>query len=106
LKSEVERIWSEGKTVVFDVDVVGGLNLKNIFQKQALSVFINPPSVEILEERLRARKTDSEEKIQLRLAKSLQELESAEKFDVIINNEVLFETIDEAKKIVNQFIKA
>jgi guanylate kinase len=106
LKSEVERIWSEGKTVVFDVDVVGGLNLKNIFQKQALSVFINPPSVEILEERLRARKTDSEEKIQLRLAKSLQELESAERFDVIINNEVLFETIDEAKKIVNQFIKA
>ncbi len=106
LKSEVERIWLEGKTVVFDVDVVGGLNLKNIFQKQALSVFINPPSVEILEERLRARKTDSEEKIQLRLAKSLQELESAEKFDVIINNEVLFETIDEAKKIVNQFIKA
>ena len=106
LKSEVERIWLEGKTVVFDVDVVGGLNLKNIFQKQALSVFINPPSVEILEERLRARKTDSEEKIQLRLAKSLQELESAERFDVIINNEVLFETIDEAKKIVNQFIKA
>jgi guanylate kinase len=106
LKSEVERIWSEGKTVVFDVDVVGGLNLKNIFQDQALSVFINPPSVEILEERLRARKTDSEEKIQLRLNKALQELESAEKFDVIINNDLLFEAIDEAKSIVNHFIKA
>lgn len=105
LKSEVERIWSEGKTVVFDVDVVGGLNLKNIFQDQALAIFIKPPSVEILEDRLRRRKTDSDEKIKLRLDKALQELESAEKFDVIINNDVLFEAIDEAKSIVNQFIQ-
>lgn len=105
LKSEVERIWSEGKTVVFDVDVVGGLNLKNIFQDQALAIFIKPPSVEILEDRLRRRKTDSEEKIQLRLNKALHELESAERFDVIINNDVLFEAIDEAKTIVNQFIQ-
>jgi guanylate kinase len=105
LKSEVERIWSEGKTVVFDVDVVGGLNLKNIFQEQALAIFIKPPSVDILEDRLRRRKTDSDEKIKLRLDKALQELESAEKFDVIINNDVLFEAIDEAKSIVNQFIQ-
>jgi guanylate kinase len=105
LKSEVERIWSEGKTVVFDVDVVGGLNLKTIFQDQALAIFIKPPSVDILEDRLRRRKTDSDEKIKLRLDKALQELESAEKFDVIINNDVLFEAIDEAKSIVNQFIQ-
>lgn len=105
LKSEVERIWSEGKTVVFDVDVVGGLNLKTIFQEQALAIFIKPPSVDILEDRLRRRKTDSDEKIKLRLDKALQELESAEKFDVIINNDVLFEAIDEAKSIVNQFIQ-
>ena len=105
LKSEIERIWSTGKTVVFDVDVIGGLNLKKSFQKQALAVFIQPPSLAILEERLRNRKTDSEEKIQIRLAKSIQELESAIDFDVIIENDVLEEAIEKAKRLVIEFIE-
>ena len=105
LKSEIERIWSTGKTVVFDVDVIGGLNLKKNFKDQALAVFIQPPSLAILEERLRNRKTDSEEKIQIRLAKSIQELESATDFDVIIENDVLEEAIEKAKRLVIEFIE-
>ncbi len=105
LKSEIERIWSTGKTVVFDVDVIGGLNLKKSFQEQALAVFIQPPSLAILEQRLRNRKTDSEEKIQIRLAKSIQELESATDFDVIIENDVLEEAVEKAKRIVIEFIE-
>ncbi|MBU3658662.1 MAG: guanylate kinase [Flavobacteriales bacterium] len=105
LKSEIERIWATGKTVVFDVDVIGGLNLKSIFQQQALAIFIQPPSLNILEERLRNRKTDSEEKIQMRLAKSIQELERAGEFDVIIENDVLEEAIEKAKKLVIEFIE-
>lgn len=105
LKSEIERIWATGKTVVFDVDVIGGLNLKSIFQQQALAIFIQPPSLNILEERLRNRKTDSEEKIQMRLAKSIQELERAGEFDVIIENNVLEEAIEKAKKLVIEFIE-
>lgn len=104
LKSEIERIWSKGKTVVFDVDVIGGLNLKKSFKEQALAVFIQPPSLAILEERLRNRKTDSEEKIQIRIAKSIQELESATDFDVIIENDVLAEAIEQARNIVTEFI--
>jgi guanylate kinase len=105
LKSEIERIWSTGKTVVFDVDVIGGLNLKKSFKEQALAVFIQPPSLAILEERLRNRKTDSEEKIQIRLAKSIQELESAIDFDVIIENDVLEDAIEKAKRLVIEFIE-
>ena len=105
LKSEIERIWSLGKTVVFDVDVVGGLNLKKNFKELALAVFIQPPSLTILEQRLRNRKTDSEEKIQIRLAKSIQELESAIDFDVIIENDVLEDAIEKAKRLVIEFIE-
>jgi guanylate kinase len=104
LKSEIERIWAMGKTVVFDVDVIGGLNLKMIFKQQALAVFIHPPSLKVLEERLRSRQTDSEEKIQLRLAKSIHELKSANNFDVIIENDVLEKAIEQARNIVTEFI--
>lgn len=104
LKSEIERIWLAGKTVVFDVDVIGGLNLKKSFKEQALAIFIQPPSLAILEERLRNRKTDSEEKIQIRLAKSIQELERAVEFDFIIENDVLTEAVEKAKNKVNEFI--
>jgi guanylate kinase len=104
LKSEIERIWASNKTVVFDVDVIGGLNLKKSFKEQALAVFIQPPSLAILEERLRNRKTDSEEKIQMRLAKSIEELESATNFDVIVENDVLEKAIEQARGIVNEFI--
>ena len=105
LKSEIERIWSTGKTVVFDVDVIGGLNLKKSFKEQALAVFIQPPSLTILEQRLRNRKTDSEEKIQIRLAKSIQELERATEFDVIIENDELEEAIEKAKRLIIEFIE-
>ena len=105
LRTEVERLWTAGKTVVFDVDVIGGLNLKKIFKDQALAVFIQPPSLAILEQRLRNRKTDSEEKIQIRLGKSIQELASAKYFDVIIENSVLEETIEKTRIILTDFIK-
>ncbi len=104
LKSEIERIWATNKTVVFDVDVIGGLNLKKSFKDQALAVFIQPPSLAILEERLRNRKTDSEEKIQMRLAKSKEELKSATNFDVIVENDVLEKAIEQARDIVTEFI--
>lgn len=104
LKSEIERIWAANKTVVFDVDVIGGLNLKKSFKNQALAVFIQPPSLAILEERLRNRKTDSEEKIQMRLAKSKEELKSATNFDVIVENDVLEKAIEQARDIVTEFI--
>ena len=74
LKSEVERIWAEGKTIVFDVDVNGGSNLKQYFGQQALSIFVMPPSLEVLEQRLRSRGTDSEEAIVKRLGRSAEEL--------------------------------
>lgn len=105
LKSEVERIWTSGKTVVFDVDVIGGLNLKNSFKQRALALFIQPPNIAVLEERLRKRNTESDEKIQIRLAKSIQELESATDFDVIIENDVLAEAIEKAKRLVIEFIE-
>lgn len=105
LKSEVERIWTSGKTVVFDVDVIGGLNLKNSFKQRALALFIQPPNIAVLEERLRKRNTESDEKIQIRLAKSIQELESATDFDVIIENDVLAVAIEKAKRLVIEFIE-
>lgn len=105
LKSEIERIWKVGKTVVFDVDVIGGLSLKNIFREQALAVFIQPPSLNVLEERLRKRQTESEDKIKIRLAKSAEELKSANDFEVIIENDWLEESIEKAKRLVNEFLE-
>lgn len=104
LKREVQRLWDEGKVIIFDVDVVGGLNLKALFKERALSVFIQPPSVEVLEKRLRARETESEERITLRIKKSSWELSQAESFDVCILNEHLEVAVSEAITQVNQFI--
>ena len=78
LRSELTRIWEAGKTVIFDVDVIGGLNLKSFFGEQALAVFVQPPSYDILEERLRARSTETDEKIAMRLAKAKEELEAVD----------------------------
>lgn len=103
LKSELIRIWSMGKTVVFDVDVVGGLNLKKVFKNNALAIFVNPPSVEILEQRLRGRKTESEEKIQMRISKAQVEIERAAEFDVIIENNVLEQAVEQVKAVVTEF---
>jgi guanylate kinase len=106
LRQEVQRLWDEGKVIIFDVDVVGGLNLKALFKEHALSVFIKPPSVEILEKRLRARETESEERIALRIKKSAWELSQAESFDVCILNDDLEKAVSDAKTQVTRFISS
>jgi guanylate kinase len=104
LKSELIRIWSMGKTVVFDVDVVGGLNLKRVFKSNALAIFVNPPNMEILEERLRGRKTESEEKIQIRISKAQIEMDRATEFDVIIENNILEQAVEQVKAVAAEFV--
>ena len=104
LKSEVERIWKSGKHVIFDVDVVGGLHLKEIFHHRALAVFVQPPSVEALMDRLKNRSTESEEKIQQRVSKAGLELTYANKFDVRVVNDNLDVAKAEAMKLVNDFL--
>jgi guanylate kinase len=104
LKTELNLIWRNNKTVVFDVDVVGGVNLKKKFGANALSIFVMPPSIDVLEERLRNRKTDSEDRINQRLSKAAQEIELSEDFDVIIENDRLEEAISQATKVVNEFL--
>ncbi|UIR55731.1 guanylate kinase [Sphingobacterium sp. SRCM116780] len=104
LRSEVERIWAQGKHVIFDIDVIGGLRLRSKFPDQALAIFVQPPSLEVLKERLRGRGTDSEEKLQERFAKAESELAYADKFDVILKNYDLDVAIEEAEKIVIVFL--
>ncbi|MDN3641360.1 guanylate kinase [Lutimonas halocynthiae] len=104
LKSEVERIWSEGKHAIFDIDVVGGLRIKDKFPDKTLAVFVKAPSIEVMETRLRSRKTDSEEKIIERLAKAERELAFADKFDVILVNDKLSEAQVKAEGLVEHFI--
>ena len=104
LKEEVERIWALGKSVIFDIDVIGGLRLKNKFSDQALAIFVNPPSFEVLKERLRGRGTDSEEKLQERFAKATAELAYADKFDVKLNNFELETACAEAEELVLSFL--
>lgn len=104
LRSEVERIWSEGKHVIFDIDVVGGLRLKSKFPDQSLAVFVNPPSLTVLKERLTGRGTDSPEKLKERIAKAELELSYAEKFDVILENRDLETACTQAEQLVRDFI--
>ncbi len=104
LNSELTRIWSANKTVVFDVDVVGGMSLKKKFGKNALAIFVMPPSLVVLEERLRGRNSDSEQKIQLRLEKAEREISLSSGFDVTLKNDKLDIAISEAKTIINQFL--
>ncbi|MBU2019722.1 MAG: guanylate kinase [Bacteroidetes bacterium] len=105
LKSELESIWSQGKTVIFDVDVIGGLNLKNIFKENALAVFVQPPSYEELEKRLRSRSTETEDKIVQRMSKANAELEKAEDFDIVLINDDLNKAIATATLVVGEFLK-
>ncbi|MDB4655655.1 guanylate kinase [Flavobacteriales bacterium] len=105
LRSEINRIHSEGKTVVFDVDVVGGVNLKKEFGESALAIFVQPPSIEELERRLRNRSTESEESLAKRVAKSAEELEYANQFDVVIINDDLETAKAEAYNLVSDFTK-
>lgn len=104
LKSEVERVWSTGKAVIFDIDVEGGLNLKSQFGDKALAVFVMPPSIHILEQRLNSRSTDSKESIERRIAKAEKELETASLFDVSILNENLEAACIRAEEVVMDFL--
>ncbi|MEL0174936.1 MAG: guanylate kinase [Cryomorphaceae bacterium] len=106
LRSEVERIWAQGKVVVFDIDVVGALNLKRQFGDRALALFVQAPSVEILEQRLRGRGTDSEEKIQQRVAKATIEMARAPEFDKVVVNDDLDAAKAEALAILKDFLGA
>ena len=105
LKSEVERIWAKGNVIVFDVDVMGGINLKRLFGDDACSIFIMPPSIEELERRLRGRGTDSEEVIQKRIGKAEFELSKSPEFDYTVVNDVLADAVNEATDIINNFLK-
>ncbi len=105
LKTEVERIWKNGNHVVFDVDVIGGLNIKKQYPDTCLAVFIQPPSVAELEKRLRKRSTDSDETIKKRLAKAEYELTFAKQFDKTIINDVLDNAIKETYNAIAGFIQ-
>jgi len=104
LKSEVEQIRNAGKNVIFDVDVVGGLNIKKYYGNEAMAVFVQPPSVEELKKRLRNRSTESKEKIKMRVAKAEKELEFANQFDIVIVNKELPKALKEAEKVVSGFL--
>ena len=105
LRSELDRIWGAGNHIVFDVDVVGGVNLKKIFGTQSLSIFIQPPSLEELRRRLVGRATDSAEKIEQRLAKAEKELTFAGQFDKVVLNDNLEQAESEVERLVRQFIE-
>lgn len=106
LKSEVERIWTEGKNVIFDIDVVGGLDIKKIYPEQTLAVFVKPPSIEELKIRLKKRQTESPDKINMRVAKASIELATAPQFDHIIINNDLNTALEEAYGLVSEFVGA
>lgn len=105
LKSEVERIWRSGKHVIFDVDVIGGLNLKHALGSRALAVFVNAESVDVLSQRLRNRNTESEESLQKRIGKAAEEMKYAEKFDCELINRDLETAFREAEDLVRNFLK-
>ncbi len=104
LKSEVERLWAEGKNVIFDIDVVGGLRIKRKFPKETLAVFVKPPSVDELKIRLKKRSTESDDKINMRIAKASVELATAPQFDKVIKNYDLDTALQEAHSLVADFV--
>ena len=105
LKSEVERIWAKGKNVIFDIDVAGGLRIKSKFPQETLAVFVKPPSVDELKRRLKQRSTESDDKINMRIAKAHVELATAPQFDEIIKNYDLDVAKEEAYQLVKNFLK-
>ena len=104
LRSEVERLWAEGKNVIFDIDVAGGLRIKRKFPKETLAVFVKPPSVDELKIRLKKRSTESDDKINMRIAKASIELATAPQFDKVIKNYDLDTALHEAHRLVKEFI--
>ncbi|MBT1700433.1 guanylate kinase [Fulvivirgaceae bacterium PWU4] len=105
LKSEVERIWHEGRNVIFDVDVKGGLALKKYFGHQALAIFVKVPSVEVLKERLHDRGTESPESLSRRLFKAQFEMTFQDQFDIVLVNEKLETSLAEAQRLYDDFKK-
>jgi len=105
LKSEVDRIWANRNHVLFEVDVKGGIHLKNIFRHKAISIFIMPPSIMELEKRLRMRRTDSLSKIKIRIAKATEEMKMADKFDNIVLNDSLEQAENDVYNLVHSFLK-
>ena len=104
LKSEVERIWAKGKNVIFDIDVAGGLRIKHKFPNETLAVFVKPPSIDELKIRLKKRSTESDDKINMRIAKASVELATAPQFDVVIKNYDLEVALEEAHQLVKDFV--
>ena len=104
LKSEVERIWAKDKNVIFDIDVAGGLRIKHKFPEETLAVFVKPPSVDELKRRLKERSTESDDKINMRIAKASVELATAPQFDVIIKNYDLDIALEEAYQLVKNYV--
>ncbi|WP_068595750.1 guanylate kinase [Vaginella massiliensis] len=104
LKSEVDRLMDEGKSVIFDIDVEGGLNIKKLYGKDCLTVFVHPPSINSLKERLRARNTETEEKLKQRLEKADLEIATAPKFDVVLWNDDLDKAKNETVSIIRNFL--
>lgn len=106
LKTEVERIWALGKHVIFDIDVSGGLRIKRKFPNETLAVFVKPPSIDELKIRLKKRKTESDDKINMRIAKASAELATAPLFDVVIENDNLEKALKEAESLVSKFVNS
>ena len=106
LKSEVESIWQAGKTVIFDVDVVGGLNIKNQYPENCLSIFIMPPSIEELRVRLAGRGSESEESLQKRITKAAAEIARNQEFDKVVLNDNFQLACEEVKQLVTKFISS
>ncbi len=104
LNTEVERLWAEGKNVIFDIDVVGGLRIKKKYPEETLAVFVKPPSVDELKIRLKKRSTESEDKINMRIAKASVELATAPQFDKIIKNYDLDTALQEAHRMVAEYV--
>ncbi len=104
LKKEVKQIRKQGKNVIFDIDVIGGLNIKKQFSKKTLAIFVKPPSIKEMERRLRNRNTDSEEKIKERVTKAKKEFNYAKEFDVILVNDDLEKAKNDAYELVKKFV--
>jgi guanylate kinase len=104
LKSEVIRLWGIDKAVIFDIDVVGALNLKKQFGSKSIAIFIEPPTFETLEQRLRGRGTETEEKIQIRLGKAREELSRSVEFDYVVVNDDLEKATQEVRDLINDFL--
>jgi len=104
LKTEVDRIWKLGKHVIFDIDVSGGLRIKRKFPDETIAVFVKPPSIDELKIRLKKRKTESDDKINMRIAKASAELATAPLFDVIIENDNLEKALSESHELIYEFV--